>query len=82
MEAAVDLDRIPDEYMINPGYSQELQGLVSNKTEVEERIDAIAQEAAADLKLVLDKSIKLEWHRANNVKSRCLRITQKEEKQV
>lgn len=31
---------------------------------------------------MLDKNIKLEWHRASNCKTRCLRITQKEEKLV
>jgi DNA mismatch repair protein MSH2 len=31
---------------------------------------------------VLDKTIKLEWHKAANTRTRCLRITQKEEKAV
>jgi hypothetical protein len=31
---------------------------------------------------VLDKTIKLEWHKAANARTRCLRITQKEEKAV
>lgn len=82
VEAAVDLDRLPDEYIINPGYSAPLQSLAESKAAVESRIDALAQEAANDLKLVLDKTIKLEWHRANNVRTRCLRITQKEERAV
>ena len=30
----------------------------------------------------MNKTIKLEWHRLNNSRTRCLRITQKEEKQV
>ena len=38
--------------------------------------------AAADLGLIMNKTIKLEWHRLNNSRTRCLRITQKEEKQV
>lgn len=32
---------------------------------------------ADDLGLILDKTVKLEWHRANNTRIRCLRITQK-----
>ena len=30
----------------------------------------------------LDKSIKLEWHKASSSRTRCLRITQKEEQAV
>lgn len=30
-----------------------------------------------DLGLILDKTVKLEWHRTNNTRTRCLRITQK-----
>lgn len=40
------------------------------------------QAAASDLGLLLDKTIKLEWHRAANTRTRCLRITNKEEKNV
>ena len=32
---------------------------------------------AGDLGLILDKTVKLEWHRTNNTRTRCLRITQK-----
>lgn len=32
---------------------------------------------AGDLGLILDKTVKLEWHRTNNMRTRCLRITQK-----
>ena len=31
---------------------------------------------------MLDKTVKLEWHKAANARTRCLRITQKEEKAV
>lgn len=41
-----------------------------------------SQAVAKDLGLVLDKTIKLEWHKAANTRTRCLRITQKEEKAV
>lgn len=40
------------------------------------------QAIAKDLGLVLDKTVKLEWHKAANARTRCLRITQKEEKTV
>ncbi len=33
--------------------------------------------SSGDLGLVLDKTVKLEWHRTNNTRTRCLRITQK-----
>ena len=32
---------------------------------------------SGDLGLILDKTVKLEWHRTNNMRIRCLRITQK-----
>jgi DNA mismatch repair protein MSH2 len=49
---------------------------------VEADIARLASAAARDLGLVLDKTLKLEWHKAANARSRCLRITQKEEKVV
>ena len=33
--------------------------------------------SSGDLGLILDKTVKLEWHRTNNTRTRCLRITQK-----
>ncbi|KAK2079314.1 hypothetical protein QBZ16_003005 [Prototheca wickerhamii] len=82
LETAVDLDRIPDEYLIAPGYDAGLQEVESEKVELEARIKQLAEEAAADLGLILDKSIKLEWHKFSNQRLRCLRITAKEEKLV
>lgn len=35
-----------------------------------------------DLGLELGKTLKLEWHKASNQRTRCLRITAKEEKAV
>jgi hypothetical protein len=32
--------------------------------------------AAEDLGLIMDKTIKLEWHKLANTRTRCLRITQ------
>ena len=58
LETAVDLDRIPDEDLIAPGYDAGLQEVESEKVELEARIKQLAEEAAADLGLILDKSIK------------------------
>ena len=59
-----------------------IQELRDEKDEVEADINRLAYAAAKDLGLVLDKTIKLEWHKAANSRTRCLRITQKEEKAV
>ena len=32
--------------------------------------------AAEDLGLIMDKTVKLEWHKLANTRTRCLRITQ------
>lgn len=82
IETAIDLDRIPDEYLISPAYDTELGTIQSKKKLVEQDIMEAAEAAADDLGLVLDKSIKLEWHKVSNQKTRCLRITAKEEKVV
>lgn len=58
------------------------QALRDEKDEVEADINRLAAAAAKDLGLVLDKTLKLEWHKAANSRTRCLRITQKEEKVV
>lgn len=52
------------------------QGLRAEKDEVEARIGELAEGIAQDLGLILDKTIKLEWHKAANTRTRCLRITQ------
>ncbi|GFR44787.1 hypothetical protein Agub_g6119, partial [Astrephomene gubernaculifera] len=82
LEAALDLERLPEEYLISPSYDSRLGELAEAKAALEEEIGGLAQSAADDLGLILDKSIKLEWHRAANTRTRCLRITQKEEKNV
>ncbi|KAI8110889.1 hypothetical protein M9434_004463 [Picochlorum sp. BPE23] len=82
IEAAIDLDRIPDEYLISPTYDEELGEIQKKKVDVEQEIQEAADAAAQDLGLVLDKTIKLEWHKVSNQKTRCLRITAKEEKSV
>ncbi|KAF5834360.1 muts domain V-domain-containing protein [Dunaliella salina] len=82
VEAAVDLDRVPDEYLIAPAYREDLQRLHDEKEELEREVEQCAAAAAKDLELVLDKTVKLEWHKFQNMRTRCLRITQKEEKRV
>ncbi|EFJ43623.1 hypothetical protein VOLCADRAFT_96164 [Volvox carteri f. nagariensis] len=82
LEAALDLERLPEEYLISPSYDNRLATLSEAKQQLEEEIADLAQSAADDLGLILDKTLKLEWHRAANVRTRCLRITQKEEKNV
>lgn len=59
-----------------------LQELQQEKEEVEAEIQAIGQGIAKDLGLTLDKTLKLEWHKTYNTRSRCLRITSKEERIV
>ncbi|KAG2483939.1 hypothetical protein HYH03_017259 [Edaphochlamys debaryana] len=82
IEAALDLDRLPEEYLIAPSYSEELAEVAKEKAELAGAIEDVALTVAKDLSLELGKSIKLDWHRAANTASRCLRITQKEEKNV
>ncbi len=59
--------------------AQKLQG---EKDRIERQINEAADAAARDLGLQLEKTIKLEWHKAANTRTRCLRITAKEEKGV
>ncbi|KDD72998.1 MutS domain V, partial [Helicosporidium sp. ATCC 50920] len=82
LEAAVDLDRIPDEYLIAASYDAALQSLQSRREELEEEIAEASAAAAEDLGLQLDKTLKMEWHRSANTRVRCLRITAKEERAV
>lgn len=58
------------------------QALSEQKEAIEGEIATLAAAAAKDLGLVLDKTLKLEWHKVANSRARCLRITQKEEKVV
>jgi DNA mismatch repair protein MSH2 len=60
LEAAVDLNRIPDEYIICASYDQELAGLQKMKDAAEDEIHAAFKEAADDLHLAADKVLKLE----------------------
>eukprot|EP00879_Flechtneria_rotunda_P026226 GHRR01027950.1.p1 GENE.GHRR01027950.1~~GHRR01027950.1.p1 ORF type:complete len:833 (+),score=345.51 GHRR01027950.1:1176-3674(+) len=82
LEASLDLEAVPHEYLISAAYDPRLQALREEKESVEAEIADLAAAAAKDLGLVLDKTIKLEWHKALNTRTRCLRITQKEERAV
>jgi len=79
VEAAVDFERIPEEYLINSQYDAELGEIQGKREAVEREIEGHAVQAASDLGLELGKTIKLEWHKMSNQKLRCLRITKKEE---
>ncbi|KAL6763329.1 DNA mismatch repair protein [Haematococcus lacustris] len=82
VEAAVDLDRVPDEFLVAPAYDERLQALAATKAVAETAISRLAADTAADLGLALDKQLKLEWHKVANTSTRCMRITQKDEKTV
>lgn len=79
LEAAVDLERVPEEYLICAAYSKDLQAVAEEKGAAEAEVQAAAERAAKDLGLQLDKTLKLEWLKVSNTRTRCLRITQKEE---
>jgi len=46
------------------------------KDKVEKRICEVAEEIASDLGLQMDKSIRMEWYKVSNTRTRCMRITQ------
>lgn len=76
LESAVDLNKIPDEYVICAQYDDELGVLQSKKDEAEAEIHAAFQEAADDLKMAPEKELKLEH---NNMHGWFLRLTKKDE---
>ncbi|PSC71954.1 DNA mismatch repair MSH2 [Micractinium conductrix] len=82
LEAAVDMARVPDEYLIAPTYDAGLAAIDEEKAAAEQQLNELAAEAAHDLGLVLDKTLKMDWHKTSNQRLRCLRITAKEEKTV
>ena len=53
-----------------------LQELRAEKDEAEKKIDKITCDIASDLGLIMDKTIRLEWYKVSNTRTRCLRITQ------
>ena len=76
LESAVDLNKIPDEYVICAQYDDELGALQGRKDEAEAEIHAAFQEAAGDLKMAPEKELKLEH---NNMHGWFLRLTKKDE---
>jgi hypothetical protein len=55
-----------------------LQGIKEDKDAAALAVQNEAERLANDLGLELDRSVKLEWFKSNNVALRCLRITPKE----
>jgi hypothetical protein len=55
-----------------------MQDIKAEKEQATRSVQNEAQRIADDLGLDLDKAIKLEWFKSNNVSLRCMRITQKE----
>lgn len=53
-----------------------MQELRSAKDKVESTIGDVAEDIATDLGLQMDKSIRLEWYKVANTRTRCMRITQ------
>jgi DNA mismatch repair protein MSH2 len=51
-------------------YDPRLQEVKAERSGVEARIAQLAGEAARDLGLVMDKTIKLEWHKVANTRTR------------
>ena len=89
IEAAIDLDRVPDEYLVRAEYDDGLATARAAKDEAEAGVDAAAAAAAKDLGLTLDKGAKLEWFKpgggassAAGTRVRCLRVTATEERRV
>jgi DNA mismatch repair protein MSH2 len=79
LEAAVDLNKIPDEYVICASYDPELGQLQAQKDAAEGEIHACFREAADDLHMAADKVLKLEH---NNMHGWYLRLTKKDETAV
>ena len=46
------------------------------KDAAEKKVDRIANDIADDMGLIVDKTIRLEWYKVANTRTRCLRITQ------
>lgn len=82
VEEAVDLDAVPEEYLIDANYDAALKAIKQERDAAARQIENEAKRIADKLGLELDKSVKLEWHKSNNVSVRCMRITKTEEKKV
>ena len=91
VEAAVELDRVPDEFLIRPEYDDGLAALRAEKDEAEKGVERAAAAAASSLGLVLGSTVKLEWFKSGGPSSssssvesrvRCLRVTATEERRI
>eukprot|EP00854_Cymbomonas_tetramitiformis_P014890 gene14890-17603_t len=78
LEASVDLDKIPDEYTICATYDPELGELQQEKDKVAASIQQVHEDAAAELKLQVEKVLKLERSHLGYF----FRISKKEETSV
>ena len=76
IEAAVDLDKVPEDFLISASYSDELGELEEQRADVLQEIEDEADSVSSDLGLVYGKNVKLE---RNNALGHYLRITKKEE---
>jgi DNA mismatch repair protein MSH2 len=76
IEHAVDLNKIPDEYVISAEFDDTLGLLEQQKKSTEEEINVVWQEAADDLSMERDKQLKLE---KNNQHGYFFRLTKKDE---
>ncbi|CAI5985163.1 unnamed protein product [Closterium sp. NIES-65] len=81
VEAAVDLDALQSngEYLIAPGYDPSLGEIKEEREGVEVEVQRALQQAANDLGLIVDKTIKLDKTAQAGY---CYRITKKEETNV
>ena len=74
LEAAVDLSKIPDEYVICASYDAELGELQKQKDTLEKQIRDAFADASDDLGMERDKQLKLEH---NNMHGWFMRLTKK-----
>jgi DNA mismatch repair protein MSH2 len=79
LEAAVDLSKIPDEYVICASYDAELGEIQQQKDALEEDIRNAFAAASDDLGMERDKQLKLEH---NNMHGWFMRLTKKDETSV
>ncbi|BBN08051.1 DNA mismatch repair protein MSH2 [Marchantia polymorpha subsp. ruderalis] len=80
VESAVDLDQLQHgEYIISPAYDNSLQEIKSERDKVEEQIHKLHQQAANDLGLQVEKSLKLD---KSPIFGHVFRITKKEEPSI
>jgi|TARA_B110000003_G_C16649906_1_gene533715 DNA mismatch repair protein MSH2 len=76
VEAAIDMNRIPDEYVIGATYDIELENLQKRKDAINDELQTAFLDAAEDLRVQAGKVLKLE---SNNIHGWYLRLTKKDE---